>query len=64
MVNKESVGLSLIIPCLNEAENISLVIERLNEIIAAITYPIEIIIVDGGSDDETPNILKREFLHV
>lgn len=61
MVNKESVSLSLIIPCLNEAENISLVIERLNEIIAAITYPIEIIIVDGGSDDETPNILKREF---
>lgn len=61
MAKKKSIGLSLVIPCFNEPENISLVIAKLKKIVSSANHPFEIIIVDGCSDDETPNILIEEF---
>ena len=61
MVKEESISLSLVVPCLNESENICLFLERFKEITSEITFPLEIIVVDGCSDDGTPEILKEEF---
>ena len=49
--------ISIIIPVLNEALAISTVIERLGD-----ASDIEIIVVDGGSQDETVNIAKSPIL--
>lgn len=53
--------LSIVIPCFNEPENVSLVISRLKELIAQKDYLIEVIFVDGCSTDETPKVLEKEF---
>tara|TARA_B110000263_G_C15169854_1_gene446386 strand:- start:144 stop:890 length:747 start_codon:yes stop_codon:yes gene_type:complete len=60
-MDRKKLGLSIVIPCFNEAENISFLLKKLNQIIPNDLYKIEIIIVDGCSTDETAMILKREF---
>lgn len=49
--------LSLIIPCYNEARNLPILLERC----AQITRPeeIEVVLVDNGSTDESPEVLQR-----
>jgi len=49
--------LTVVVPVLNEAENIT---PLLGEIIAALRgkYTFEVVYVNDGSDDETPNVLK------
>jgi Glycosyltransferases involved in cell wall biogenesis len=49
--------LSIVIPCYNEAKNIPLILERFNNVIG--TNPIEVILVDNGSYDESAEILKK-----
>lgn len=53
--------LSIIVPFFNEAKNIILVIKRLRELMADAAYAIEVIIVDGCSTDDTPQVLREEF---
>ena len=49
---------SLVIPCYNEAASLPLLTDRCREIVDA--HPnIEIVLVDNGSTDETPEILKK-----
>lgn len=45
--------LSLVIPCLNEAGNAELVVQRLAEIARESNVDFEVIFVDGGSRDDT-----------
>jgi dolichol-phosphate mannosyltransferase len=45
--------ISIIVPTLNEEENIDVLIERLIEIFNSTDYVIEILIADGGSTDAT-----------
>ncbi len=54
-------NLSLVIPCFNEPENIPLVIDKLKNITKDLPFAIEVIIVDGASDDGTREILVEEF---
>ncbi|OGS17967.1 MAG: hypothetical protein A3J83_07500 [Elusimicrobia bacterium RIFOXYA2_FULL_40_6] len=52
--------ISIIVPCYNEAEHILEKIKNLNEI----DYPsemLEIVFVDGGSSDNTLDLLKKEI---
>ena len=50
--------LSLVIPCYNEAPSLTQLAERCKDVID--THPdVEIILVDNGSTDNTPDILKQ-----
>lgn len=49
--------LSLVIPAYNEAENIRVVVEGLVEEFRKTRQPLELIIVNNGSTDDTPRIL-------
>ncbi len=52
---------SLVIPCYNEAKNLPLLLERCAKISArnVSNLNIEVILVDNGSSDESPEILKQ-----
>jgi len=51
MLRKDRPVLSIVIPALNEEDNIKVTIDTLNK--SKITFPYEIIVVDGGSGDAT-----------
>ena len=52
--------LSIVVPVLNESKVVSLMLERLRDTLREVTW--EVIFVDDGSTDATPNILAREAL--
>jgi len=54
-------SLSIIIPCFNEAQNVRLVLERFKDLLVSMPYTVEVIVVDGGSTDDTPHVLEQEF---
>ena len=45
-------GISVIIPCLNEAESIGAVVEAAREGSAATGLPAEILVIDNGSSEK------------
>src|SRR3989449_608645 len=51
--------LAVVIPALNERENLDLLIPAVKEVVAAIGLTIEILVVDGGSTDGTPQAATR-----
>ena len=51
--------LSIVIPMYNEAENVEPMITRVHEGLAGYAHPWELILVDDGSSDATPNELRR-----
>jgi glycosyltransferase involved in cell wall biosynthesis len=51
------VNLSLIIPCYNEAANLPLLLPRCAEITKS--GDIEVVLVDNGSTDDTPDVLAK-----
>ena len=52
-------SLSCILPCRNEAENLDRLLPRLLHTIGALVSNWEVIIVDDGSTDATPEVLTR-----
>jgi glycosyltransferase involved in cell wall biosynthesis len=51
--------LSVVIPCYNEAKTIRQIVDRVR---AAPVPDLEIIVVDDGSNDGTPDVLRREIV--
>jgi dolichol-phosphate mannosyltransferase len=51
--------LSLVIPCYNEQENITELLRRVGETLSTIGKPFEVVIVDDGSKDKTPEMLAE-----
>ncbi len=51
--------LSIVIPAYNEALRIGITLEKVHQYLATRNYECELIIVDDGSRDETPNLLQR-----
>lgn len=56
-----AVDLSIIIPCFNEAKNVTLVLEALKKHVGQSAHNLEIIVIDGGSTDNTPGELQTAF---
>ncbi len=52
-------GVSLIVPVYNEAAGIGSFIRELSTFIQSAPFPVEAIIVDDGSTDETPSLLEN-----
>lgn len=52
-------SLSIVIPMYNEAENVEPMITRVHDGLAGYAHPWELILVDDGSSDATPNELRR-----
>ena len=53
--------LSVVIPCFNEAKNIQVVLNSLEEIHLEKKVSLEVIVVDGGSTDNSQEELKDRF---
>lgn len=57
--NQENdIDLSIVLPCLNEAPALNLVFRKLRDLQAQFPGKTEVIFIDDGSIDETPNILS------
>jgi len=54
------VRLSLVIPCYNEARSLPQLVARCAEVVAA-EPACEIVLVDNGSTDDSPDVLAREL---
>ncbi len=53
-------SVSVVIPCYNEAENIPLLVERIDHVFKeTIDINYECILVDDGSDDSTPSVIEN-----
>lgn len=52
-------ALSLVLPALNEAESLGRVLPELKKALAALGVTNEIIVVDGGSSDDTQQIVRK-----
>ena len=53
----DQMQLSLVIPCYNECENLSLLVRRCEEVLEG--KEVEVLLVDNGSTDESPEVLDR-----
>ena len=50
--------LSLVIPCYNEQENVPTLLQRVEAALNPIGRPYEVLIIDDGSTDQTPQLLS------
>lgn len=55
----EPIYLSLVIPAYNEEENIPTLLQRVGESLRKVGKPFEVVIVDDGSKDRTPQLLEE-----
>lgn len=51
--------MSIVIPAYNEEEALPLLLEKLDSVIRSLPHPSEVVVVDDGSRDRTPQILKE-----
>jgi dolichol-phosphate mannosyltransferase len=56
--------ISIIIPCLNDAANLERLLPRLRRAVEPLDERTEIIVVDGGSTDDTRGVAEREGVRV
>jgi len=54
-----TVDVSVVLPCHNEEGSLRLELERITTALAASGYRFEIVVVDDGSTDDTPRILRQ-----
>ena len=56
-----SKDLSIVIPCFNEAKNVTILLGHLKELITSRSENFEVIVIDGASTDNTPIELQKVF---
>src|SRR5260370_7058186 len=57
-------AVSLVLPALNEAENLDRVLPELKKALVALGPTFEIIVVDGGSSDNTQEIVRKHAVRM
>ena len=60
----KDIDLSIVIPCFNEAKNITIVLKKLEQMMLSRQESIEVIVVDGASTDGTPQELEAVFKYL
>jgi dolichol-phosphate mannosyltransferase len=58
-MNETLPQLSLVIPCYNEQENVEVLLRRVGESLARAGCAFEVLLVDDGSKDQTPELLRQ-----
>lgn len=56
--NADAVDLTVVVPCLNEEENIQLILDQLRDLLIEQAFTSEIVIVDDRSDDRTQELAQ------
>ncbi len=56
--------IAVVIPCLNEAPNLRILLPRVHEVVSAFHLPATVWVVDGGSTDGTPEVAEELGAHV
>jgi len=56
--------ISIIIPAYNEAQNLRVLLPEIKKISLTSDNPLEIIVVDDGSEDDTERVAREEGVHV
>lgn len=56
--------ISIIIPCLNEASGLKLLLAQVHKIMSKVKLPYEVIVVDDGSSDQTAEIAQKNYANV
>jgi dolichol-phosphate mannosyltransferase len=51
--------LAVVIPCLNEAPNLEVLLPRIHDVLAKWRIPAQVYVIDGGSTDGTPEAATR-----
>lgn len=59
MIGMDAPYLSLVIPAYNEQENIPTLLTRVEQSLTALGRPFEVILIDDGSTDSTPQLLAE-----
>ena len=57
--NRTPESISLVIPCYNEEDVLPELRRRLQELVAQYTCPVEVVLIDDGSKDQTWNIINQ-----
>ena len=60
-MSNENTDLSIVIPCFNESKNVTVVLNCLKDYVDQSEYSLEIIVIDGGSTDNTQEELKKIY---
>jgi glycosyltransferase involved in cell wall biosynthesis len=56
---EEDIEISVVIPCLNEAETLGLCLDKARQALTRIGRRAEIVVVDNGSEDGSPDIARQ-----
>ena len=58
-IENSIIDYSLVIPALNEEENLDPLVKRIDKVMSEVPCSYEVILVNNGSNDSTPFILKK-----
>jgi glycosyltransferase involved in cell wall biosynthesis len=61
MKHESAINLSIVVPLYNEEDNVAPLYVRLTHVLAALERPYEIVFVDDGSIDRTPQMLDKIY---
>lgn len=50
--------LAIVLPCLNEADNLCLLVPKINEVVSSMSISYRIFVIDGGSTDNTVSVAQ------
>lgn len=61
-MKSQDINISIVVPLYNEEKVFPILIERLNKLIESLPYKVEIVLINDGSTDATPILMKQVAL--